>query len=95
MSVQAQGAKRMTPPPLAEFVPASARLFITISRPRDVDAAMDRAHAWRLLPLLAGIQDSSHAAFSLEKTLREFLGTQRAIRLDEIMDAQLGIMAPA
>ncbi|MFQ5462683.1 MAG: hypothetical protein ACE5E5_08665 [Phycisphaerae bacterium] len=95
MPAQAQGAQRVMPPPLADFVPQSARLFITISRPKDVDAAMERAHAWRLLPLLAGIQDSSHATFSLERTLREFLGTQRAIRLDEIMDAQLGIMAPA
>ncbi len=56
---------------------------------------MERAHAWRLLPLLAGIQESSHAGFSLQQALGDFLGTQRAIRLDEMMDAELGIMVPA
>ena len=60
-----------------------------------LDRAMRRAHAWRLLPLLSGLPSDKQRTFNLRKTLADFVGPRSAIRVRDLLGAELGIIAPS
>ncbi len=95
----ASGQQRRTEPiprmPLARYAPASANLFITIHRLDEVDAAMHRTRAWRLLPMLAENPAGNDTAFDLRGTLQSFLGPTSPIRIDDLMGTEIGLVAPS
>ncbi len=80
---------------LAKHVPASVNLFITVRQLDEVDAAMHRAHAWRLLPILAGNPMESNTTFDLRGALTDFIGPGNSIRIDDLMHTEIGIVAPS
>lgn len=80
---------------LARFTPASSRLFVAIRRLDTVDEALDRAHAWRFLPLLSGHSTSaSQAKLSLRNALRDFVGDSPELPFQAIESAELALIAP-
>ena len=81
--------------PLARYAPASSKLFISVRRLDELDAAMQRAHAWRLLPLLTGNPGTTDTSFSLRGALGDFIGPTDSIRVDDLMEAESAIVAPS
>jgi hypothetical protein len=79
--------------PLAHFAPADAPLYLEVRSIREVDAALRRAHAWRLLPLLAGSADAAAPAVDLTRSLQDFLGPGSRINIRDILQANLAIVS--
>ena len=80
------------PAPFARYVPASAKLFVRSRRLAEVDEALHRAHAWRLLPLLSGTPTDA-PPFDLRTAVMRFLGPDSTISVDQLMRAEMGIAA--
>jgi hypothetical protein len=80
---------------LARYAPASANLFLTVRRLDEMDAAMRRAHAWRLLPLLAGNPIDNSKTFNVRSMLANFVGARSSINIDDVMKTEIGIVAPS
>ncbi len=81
--------------PLARYAPASSKLFISVRRLDELDAAMRRAHAWRLLPLLTGNPGATEPSFSLRGALGDFIGPTDSIRVEDLMEAESALVAPS
>lgn len=81
--------------PMARYVPASAKLFVSVVRLGDLDAALHRAHAWTVLPMMASGSGSSAAPTDLASTIKQFLGPHSAINLADLAKTEIGIVAPA
>ncbi len=93
-------AQRRPPPagrqtPFEHFVPASARFFVTIRELREMDAALHRTHAWGLLPMIAGSGWQEHQTFDLRAAVTSLVDPNRSIDVDELMQAEVGIVAPS
>ncbi|MEK6674520.1 MAG: hypothetical protein AABZ47_02575 [Planctomycetota bacterium] len=54
---------------------------------------MDRAHAWQLFPLLVSSPVTTSPLFGLRSALTNFLGPESSIRIDELAEAELGILS--
>ncbi|MGB0715253.1 MAG: hypothetical protein ACPGXK_05205 [Phycisphaerae bacterium] len=78
---------------LASLVPVDTGLFVTINQPEELDFAMARARGWQLLALLAGRDPAKMPEFTLRRALEEFIGDESSLRLDGIMNSELGMMA--
>jgi len=81
------------PTPFERYVPASANLFLAIRGLGDVDAALHRAHAWRLLPMWVSGTSENQAAFDLRAAVTALVGPHSSIAIDELMQAEAGIVA--
>ncbi|MHC4695909.1 MAG: hypothetical protein ACYTFA_04095 [Planctomycetota bacterium] len=81
------------PVPFERYVPASAKLFVTIRKLGEMDAALHRAHAWRLLPMIAGAGSGQDGPFDLRAAVKSLAGGNRPIEVDELMEAEVGIAA--
>ena len=81
--------------PLVRYVPASARLCVTMRRLQDVDAAMKRARAWRLLPALVRAAGEDNAPFDLRQAVTELFRFTSGKDTDELMRSEVGLIAPS
>ncbi|MFQ5591081.1 MAG: hypothetical protein ACE5HE_07965 [Phycisphaerae bacterium] len=81
------------PTPFERYVPASTKLYVAIRQLREVDAAMHRAHAWRLLPILGGASAGHREGFDLRAAVASLVGNDHTIEVDELMRAEVGIVA--
>ena len=86
-------ADATAPVPFARYVPASAKLFITVHRPGEADAALRRAHAWRLLPILAGGSADEGRPFNFREAIASFLGLQGYSNINELLEFEMGLVA--
>jgi len=77
----------------ARYIPDSAPLYIEVRNLRALDDAMRRAHAWNLLPLVAGGQARSTQPFSLELAVVSLLGVRTSAMLTEVMNCRVGVAA--
>lgn len=80
--------------PFADFVPASANLFISIRNLRALDSAFRRARAW---PLIASWsrdnEDDELRAPDIRTALTVLLGPTTSINLNEFMESEVAIVA--
>ena len=81
------------PVPFARYVPAPAKLFVQDRELNEVDEALHRAHAWRLLPLLSGTNVEGADPFDLRAAIIKFLGPNSSIAIDDLMATEMGIAA--
>ena len=91
----AQPAPAGSPRPvlLEQYVPASARLFVKIRKLGEVNAALHRAHAWQLLPLIAGESPDGRKPVDLRAALTRLLGPRSSVPPDELSEVEIGIVA--
>ena len=83
---------------LADFVPASANLFVSIRNLRALDAAFRRVHAWPLLSAWSREDEGKDAdendrAPDVQTALAVLLGPTTSINLNEFMEAEVAIVA--
>ncbi len=90
---QPRDAGSTRPMLLEQYVPASANLFIKVRELGEVDAALHRAHAWQLLPLVAGQNPEANKSFDLRTALTRLLGSRSSVNVDELMKVEVGIVA--
>jgi len=101
VAAQAQtiGKKQSTNPaapvPLARYVPASAELFVDFLRPGDVDEVFRRAQVGRLWSMAAGRSENPDRPFDLRNELHDFLGLESAVKVDELLKTEIGVMTPS
>ncbi|UCE60055.1 MAG: PDZ domain-containing protein [Phycisphaerales bacterium] len=93
VSAQPRAGGPTRPTPFERYVPATADLFITIRDLSEVDSALHRAHAWRLLPTLAGSPAAGPRTFDLRAAVTALVGRNSLIGIDELMQAEVGIVA--
>lgn len=79
--------------PFAQFVPDSAQFFVAVRRVQEVDAALDRTHAGRLLRLLGGGEGGQPIV--LRDAVAEVLGLRDAQSIEALMRSSLAIVAPS
>ena len=79
--------------PFAKYVPSSANLFLTVGNLDEVDRALERAHAWQLLSLMAGNPVAHNSSFNLQTAFREFLGRSSSVDIAELMNAELAVLS--
>lgn len=97
-TIQAPGQPRIADKsglvPFARYVPESAEVFITIRQLEEADRALDRAHAWQLLPLLAGksIREDGRS-FDLKNAVPTFLGLPASIGREELVQSDIAVVA--
>ena len=77
----------------ARFVPESAELFITIKRLADIKAALDRARAWGLAPILLGVKVDDADGSDLAETVARFLGLSVAADRESLLQTEIGMYA--
>ncbi len=77
----------------SQFVPESAELFITIQRLADINAALDRAHAWGLAPMLVGGKMDEADGSDLAETVVRFLGMSVATDRESLLRTEFGVLA--
>ena len=83
------------PAPLARFAPASATCFFTATNPDALDRALRRRHIHVLWSLLEGRTSEPNRTFDLRESLVKFIGEQRSIPIDELMERELAAVAPS
>ncbi len=79
--------------PFSRYAPAAVKLFVTVRRPGELDAAMHRAHAWRLLAMLAGGSAEGVQSFNLSRALASMLGLQDTAGGRELARSEIGFVA--
>ncbi len=80
--------------PFAQYVPASTRLFVTVRGLGEVNDALDRAHAWHLLPVFSGVSTTGAGKpFDLRKAITDFLGPHASVDVDELLRLDVGLTA--
>jgi len=80
--------------PFARYVPESAKVFITIQQLDEADRALNRAHAWQLLPLLTGKPTNNGRPFDLKSAVPTLLGLPTSIGPDEeLTQSEMGVVA--
>lgn len=77
----------------ARYVPASAKLFITTRRFIAAADALDRANAWRLLPLLSGTRVGAVGPLDVRRIVAGFLGLRNRSDIAVLMRCEIGIVA--
>ena len=78
---------------LARYTPASAGVFVVIRHLAEADDALDRAHARRLLPLLAGAAVEHNRPFSLRNVIASFIGVRGSVDIDTLMSSEAAFVA--
>jgi len=77
--------------PLARFVPAETRLYITVPRLGPLSETLIRTGADGYAPL--GAADDHERPFNLARAITGFLGPESSVPFDDLKDAELGIVA--
>jgi hypothetical protein len=91
--VRAQRPTSVTSVPFAEYVPASANLFVSVPRLDKADEALQRAHAARLVPLLAGRSGGDGTPFDLLRAVMGLIELDRSVPSEALMESQIGVAA--
>jgi hypothetical protein len=81
-------------PSLSDYVPGSAPLFVSVRSLSEVDDALGRAHAWRLISLITGTSVRTRTA-DVRSGVQAFLGPQAGLNLEELMALETGLVAPS
>ncbi len=81
-----------TRPPFAQFVPASAAVFVEVSGLDELRTFMAEAHAEKLIPILTG-KSQSGPPFDPDTLLKTFLGPTSRFKLDELSGTKFGFAA--
>ncbi|MEK7732474.1 MAG: hypothetical protein AAB363_11525, partial [Planctomycetota bacterium] len=89
------GKEKSTKTPIARFVPAAAKLFVELRRPDAVDVALRDSQVGLLWSMAAGRPANPKQPSQLRAALTEFLAPNPAINVDELMKAEMGLMAPS
>lgn len=89
------GKEKSTKTPIARFVPAAAKLFVELRRPDQVDVALRDSQVGLLWSMAAGRPANPKQPSQLRAALTEFLAPNPAINVDELMKAEMGLMAPS
>ena len=97
VAAQAPTAGKETPTktPIARFVPAGAKLFVELRRPGDVEEALRDSQVGLLWSMAAGRPANPEQLSQLRTALTAFLAPNPAINVDELMKAEMGLMAPS
>jgi hypothetical protein len=91
--VRGQPRGPVTSVPFAEYVPASAKLFVSVPRLDKADQALQRAHAGRLVPLLAGRSGGDGAPFDLIRAVMGLIELDRSVPSDALLESQIAVAA--
>lgn len=78
----------------ADFTPESAGLFIGVRRLGDLDAALNRAHAWQLLMIVSGGSLERARSLELPKALAGLLGFRGTMNPATLADSEVGLALP-
>ena len=87
--------EKPTKTPIARFVPAAAKLFVELRRPGEVEVALRDSQVGLLWSMAAGRPANLKQPSELRAALTEFLAPNPAINVDELMKAEMGLMAPS
>ena len=77
-----------------DFTPGSAGLFIGVKRLGDLDAALDRAHAWQLIMIVSGGSLEQARALELPKSLSGLLGYRGTMAPATLANSEVGLAMP-
>ena len=96
-AAQAPNAGKERPPktPIAHFVPAGAKLFVELHRPSEVEKALRDSQVGLLWSMAAGRPANPEQPSQLRTALTDFLAPNSAVNIDELMKAEMGLMAPS
>lgn len=78
--------------PLSRFVPVSSRLFIALTKVNEVDEALRRTHARRLLSLIGGAASGAERE-DMRTIIGRFIGAAPTKPADVALPAEIGIVA--
>lgn len=78
---------------IARFVPVSAKVFVSVNNMREVDAAMKKAHAWRLLAIASGGEPADAPEFDIRAAIGALLGGRSRINTGALMRTQVALAA--
>ncbi len=78
--------------PLSRFVPASSRLFITFRKVDDVDEALRRTHAGRLLAMISAGEPGVKPD-DLRTIIRRLIGVEPAALPESALPVEIGVVA--
>jgi hypothetical protein len=78
---------------LARFVPVSTKVFVRVNNMREVDAAMKKAHAWRLLAMASGGDPSDAPDFDVRAVVGALLGGGSKVSTGALMRTQVALAA--
>ncbi len=78
---------------LARFVPVSTKVFVSVNNMREVDAAMKKAHAWRLLALASGGDPADAPEFDVRAVVGALLGGGSKVNTGALMRTQVALAA--
>jgi len=79
--------------PFTHYIPASAGLYVNVSRLGEVNEALHRVNAWRWLPLLLGATASDQFPGDLQQAVGKLLGTTTFRGERDLMRSEVGIVA--
>jgi len=81
--------------PFSRYVPASTGVFVTIRQLDEVNDALTRAHAWRLLPLLSGTAPGGAQTLDLRRLVTGFLRLGDRRETDAVLQSEIGFAVPS
>ncbi len=80
----------------ARVTPDSANILITVRRVAELGVALDRAHAWQLLSLVAGGSGGNIQPINLSEAFAGILGVATRVESEELAGCEVGFaMTPA
>ncbi len=88
--------KEKTPKtPIVRFVPAATKLFVEMRRPDEVEVALRESQVGLLWSMAAGRPPNPEKPSALRAALTEFLAPNQTVNVEELMKAEMGLMAPS
>lgn len=79
---------------LTRFVPADAKLFISVRELAEADEALERAHVWSIVPWLMGRDRAAGDRFDLQRAVTNYLGEHSDIDRRELFTTEVGFVSP-
>lgn len=87
--------EKPTKTPIARFVPAAAKLYVELRRPDIMEESLRSSQVGLLWSMAAGRPANPKQPSELRAALTEFLAPNPAINVEELMKAEMGLMAPS
>ncbi len=81
-------------PSLPQYVPVSAPAFISVRSLAEIDEALTKANAGRLLSLMTGTTGAAQSV-DFRAGIRTLLGQQTSVNIDEFSRTEVGLTAPS
>ncbi len=81
--------------PIARFIPAAAKFYVELRRPDIVEESLRSSQVGLLWSMAAGRPTNPKQPTELRAALTEFLAPNPTIKVDELMRAEMGLMAPS